>query len=109
MHLDREALHRLADEDLMPLVERKDATAFEIVYDRHGGAAYSLAYRIVGDRGAAEEVTQEAFISIWRSGARFDRTRASVRSWILSILRNRASDALRSRASKAPKLTFDDD
>ena len=46
-----EDLQRLADEDLMPLVERKEPAAFEIVYDRHGGAAYSLAYRIVGDRG----------------------------------------------------------
>ena len=45
--LEVEDLQRLADEDLMPLVERKDPSAFEIVYDRHGGAAYSLAYRIV--------------------------------------------------------------
>src|SRR5213595_1957365 len=51
-------LQRLADEDLMPLVERKDPNAFEILYDRHGGPAYSLAYRIVGDRAAAEDVTQ---------------------------------------------------
>ena len=48
----------------MPLVERKDPNAFEIVYDRHGGAAYSLAYRIVGDRGMAEDVAQEAFLSL---------------------------------------------
>ena len=69
----------------------------------------SLAYRIVGERGAAEDVTQEAFISIWRSGARFDRSRGSVRSWMLSIVRNRAIDVLRSSAGKAPKLSFDDD
>ena len=93
----------------MPLVGRKDPEAFEVLYDRHGGAAYSLAYRIVGDRAAAEEVTQEAFISVWRSGARFDAARGSVRSWLLSVVRNRAIDFLRSRAGKAPKLTFDDD
>ena len=63
-------------------------------YDRHGGAAYSLAYRIVGDRVAAEDVTQEAFVSIWRSGARFDRTRGSVRGWTLGIVRNRAGIGL---------------
>ena len=64
---------RLADEELMPLIGEKDADAFEVFYDRHGGVAYSLAYRIVGERAAAEDVTQEAFISIWRSGARYDR------------------------------------
>lgn len=93
----------------MPWIGRKDAEAFEVFYDRHGGAAYSLAYRILGERGAAEDCIQEAFISIWRSGGRFDPTRGSVRSWTLSIVRNRAIDVLRSRAGKAPKLTFDDE
>ncbi|MFL5834621.1 MAG: RNA polymerase sigma factor [Solirubrobacterales bacterium] len=105
----REKAERLADEELMPLVGGKDPEAFEVLFDRHGGAAFSLAYRIVGDRAAAEEVTQEAFISVWRSGARFDAARGSVRSWLLSVVRNRAIDFLRSRAGKAPKLTFDDD
>ena len=93
----------------MPWIGRKDPEAFEVFYDRHGGAALSLAYRILGERSAAEDCIQEAFISIWRSGARFDSTRGSVRSWTLSIVRNRAIDALRSKAGKAPKLTFDDD
>jgi RNA polymerase sigma-70 factor (ECF subfamily) len=109
MTVRREKAERLADEELMPLIGAKDPAAFEVFYDRHGGVAYSLAYRIVGEKAAAEDVTQEAFISIWRSGARFDRARGSVRSWMLSIVRNRAIDALRSRAGKAPKLTFDDD
>jgi RNA polymerase sigma-70 factor (ECF subfamily) len=109
MAVRREKAERLADEELMPLVGRKDPEAFEVLYDRHGGAAYSLAYRIVGDRAAAEEVTQEAFISVWRSGARFDATRGSVRSWLLSVVRNRAIDFLRSKAGKAPKLDFDDE
>ncbi len=93
----------------MPWIGRKDPEAFEVFYDRHGGAAFSLAYRILGERSAAEDCIQEAFISIWRSGGKFDSTRGSVRSWTLSIVRNRAIDALRSKAGKAPKLTFDDD
>jgi RNA polymerase sigma-70 factor, ECF subfamily len=105
----REKAERLADEELMPWIAKKDAEAFEVFYDRHGGVSFSLAYRILGDRTAAEDCIQEAFISIWRSGARFDSTRGSVRSWTLSIVRNRAIDALRSKAGKAPKLTFDDD
>src|SRR6476619_3215547 len=109
MPIRREKAERLADEELMPLIADRAPEAFGVFYDRHGGAAYSLAYRIVGERAAAEDVTQEAFISIWRSGARFDRTRGSVRSWMLSIVRNRAIDNLRSSAGKAPRLTLDDE
>jgi RNA polymerase sigma-70 factor, ECF subfamily len=100
---------RLADEELMPLIGEKDAGAFEVFYDRHAAVAYSLAYRIVGERAAAEDVTQEAFVSIWRSGARYDPARGSVRSWTLGIVRNRAIDLLRSRSGRAPKLSFDDE
>ena len=106
--LTPEALQRLADEDLMTLVERKDADAFAVLYDRHGGAAYSLAHRIVGDRSVAD-VTQEAFLSVWRSGARFDSARGSVRSWTLGIVRNRSIDALRRASGNAPKLDLDDE
>jgi RNA polymerase sigma-70 factor (ECF subfamily) len=91
----------------MPLLAAKDPTAFEIFYDRHAGAAYSLAYRIVGDRQAAEDVTQEALLSIWRSGTRFDRARGSVRAWTLGIVHNRAIDLLRRDAGRATKLAFE--
>src|SRR6478752_2835193 len=108
MTVRREKAERLADEELMPLIGEKDPEAFEVFYDRHGGVAYSLAYRIVGEKAAAEDVTQEAFISIWRSGARYDRARGSVRSWTLGVVRNRAIDLLRSRAGRA-RLDQDDD
>lgn len=88
-------LRSLADEDLMQLMSRGDARAFEVVYERHSGAAYSLAYRMCGTRPQAEDVVQEAFVSIWRSGARYDRARGSVRSWVLGIVHNRAIDGLR--------------
>jgi RNA polymerase sigma-70 factor, ECF subfamily len=103
-----EDLHRLGDEDLMPLVSRKDPAAFEVFYDRHGGAAYSLAHRIAGNQALAEDIVQEAFLSIWRSEAGYDRTRGSVRAWALGIVRNRAIDALRREASRGP-LDHDDD
>ncbi|MEA2310620.1 MAG: hypothetical protein QOE28_588 [Solirubrobacteraceae bacterium] len=85
----------LADEDLMQLVRRGDARAFELVYERHSPAAFSLAYRMVGSRNGAEDVAQEAFLSIWRSGARYERTRGSVRTWVLGIVHHRAIDFLR--------------
>jgi RNA polymerase sigma-70 factor (ECF subfamily) len=88
-------LRQLADEDLMQLVAAGDARAFEVVYERHCTVVFSLAYRICGVRAAAEDVAQEAFLAIWRSGARYDRTRGSVRMWMLGIVHNRAIDALR--------------
>jgi RNA polymerase sigma-70 factor (ECF subfamily) len=88
-------LHNLADEDLMQLLRRADPDAFAVVYERHASAAYALAYRMTGTRGAAEDVTQEAFLSVWRSGARYDRARGSVRTWVLGIVHHRAIDALR--------------
>ena len=104
MQVTRGEVQRLADEDLMPLIAREDPLAFEVFYDRHAGASYSLAYRIVGSRTAAEDVTQEALLSIWRSGARYDRARGSVRSWTLGIVRNRAIDMLRKESGRSPKL-----
>jgi RNA polymerase sigma-70 factor, ECF subfamily len=79
----------------MPLVGEGVVPAFEIVYDRHGQAAFSLAFRILGDRGRAEDVAQEVFLSLWRTGARYDHSRGSVRTWILAMVRNRSIDSLR--------------
>ena len=79
----------------MQLVRHGDPRAFETVYDRHGGAAFSLAYRMVGNRTVAEDVVQEAFLSIWRSRLRYDTDRGSVRTWVLGIVHHRTIDALR--------------
>jgi RNA polymerase sigma-70 factor (ECF subfamily) len=91
----RPDLRELADEDLMPLVHEGNARAFEVVFDRHADAAFSLAYRMCGRRGMAQDIVQDAFLSLWRSGARHDRSRGSVRSWVLSVVRNRAIDMFR--------------
>ena len=88
-------IHSLADEEVMHLVQHGNARAFELLYDRHGGAAFSLAYRMVGNRAAAEDVAQEAFLSIWRSRLRYQPERGSVRTWVLGIVHHRGIDALR--------------
>jgi RNA polymerase sigma-70 factor, ECF subfamily len=88
-------LRALADEDLMQLVDDGEVRAFEVIFDRHASAAFSLAHRMSGRRAIAEDVVQEAFLSLWRSGARYDRARGSVRSWLLTVVRNRAIDAFR--------------
>jgi len=94
-------LRGLADEDLMPLVHDGDARAFEVVFDRHADAAFSLAYRMCGRQSTAEDVVQEAFLSLWRSGARYDRRRGSVRSWVLGVVHNRAIDLFRRESVRA--------
>jgi RNA polymerase sigma-70 factor, ECF subfamily len=101
-------LRSLADEDVMQLVRRGDARAFEIIYERHSAAAFSLAYRMMGTRSGAEDVTQDAFLSLWRSGARYDRARGSVRTWVLGIVHHRAIDALRRATVHARRRAGDE-
>ena len=101
-------LRALADEELMELVDAGDARAFEVVFDRHAGAGYSLALRMCGRRALAEDIVQDAFLSLWRSGSGYDRTRGSVRSWVLSAVHNRAVDALRRTGAKAGRDVSDE-
>jgi RNA polymerase sigma-70 factor (ECF subfamily) len=93
-------LGALADEDLMQLAHEGEVRAFELIFDRHAGAAFSLAYRMCGRQAMAEDIVQESFLSVWRAGARYERERGSVRSWLLSVVHNRAIDAFRRGAAK---------
>jgi len=61
----------LADEDLMSLVPLGDKQALGTLYDRHSRTAYSLAYRMIGDRPAAEDLVQEAFFQVWRAAGSY--------------------------------------
>ena len=92
-------LTRLADEDLLTLVERGDADAFEVIYERHSRVAFSLAFRLLGDRPSAEDLVQDAFLAVWRGAGSYSSTRGSVRNWLLSILHNRGVDRLRTLAA----------
>src|SRR4029450_10565771 len=82
-------LTRLADEDLLTLVERGDADAFEVIYERHSRVPFSLAFRLLGGRPSAEGLVQDAFLAVWRGAGSYSSTRGSVRNWLLSILHNR--------------------
>jgi len=104
----RSDLRSLADEDLMQLVADGEARALEVIFDRHGGPAFSLAYRMCGRRAMAEDIVQDAFVSVWRGGGRYDRGRGSVRSWLLGVVRNRAIDAFRRETVAAGRDVRDD-
>jgi RNA polymerase sigma-70 factor, ECF subfamily len=105
----RAELATLADEDLMEHVREGDAEAFEIIFDRHADVAFSLAYRMCGRRATAEDIVQESFLSLWRSGARYERSRGSVRSWVLGVVHNRAIDLFRRDSVRTSKDVADDD
>lgn len=84
----------------MSLVHEGDPQAFALLYDRHGRAAYSLAYRMMGERQASEDLVQDVFLRVWRSTASYRADRGSVRTWILRIVHNRGVDQLRSLSSR---------
>jgi RNA polymerase sigma-70 factor (ECF subfamily) len=90
----------LADKDLISQVGQGDAQAFPTLYERHGRAAYALAYRLMGEKQAAEDLLQEAFLKLWCGAASYRAERGSVRTWLLSIVHNRGIDQLRSLASR---------
>ncbi len=90
----------LADEDLISMVSDEDPEAFAALYDRHSRAAYSLGYRIMGQRQAAEDLVQEIFLKVWRSAGSYRAERGSVRTWILSLVHHRGLAQLRATASR---------
>ncbi len=90
----------LTDEELMASVEDKNVKAFAILYDRHSRAAYSLAYRMMGEKQAAEDLVQDTFLQIWRAAGSYRPERGSARTWVLSILHNRGIDKLRAIATR---------
>jgi RNA polymerase sigma-70 factor (ECF subfamily) len=83
------------DEDLLLRVEGGDDRAFRELFARYATVAHAMAFRLVRQAQVAEEIVQEAFLAVWRNPERYDRTRGSVRSWLLGTVHHRAVDAVR--------------
>ena len=77
----------------------------EVLYDRYSSLLYSVALRVLGDTGAAEDVLQEVFMQLWRNPGLFDSSRGNLAPWLAVIARNRAIDSLRKRY---PETDIDD-
>ena len=92
----------------MDRVNAGEMGAFDVIFERHVSAAYAVAYRVCGRPAMAEDAVQEAFVSLWRARERYDPTRGTVRTWVLSAVRNRALDALRRERAKAGRDVQDD-
>lgn len=87
----------LDDEELLAAIQRRDERALAAFYDRYGRLAFGLAYRILGERGAAEDVVQEAYLAVWRRSVTFKTDRGNARAWLMSIVHNAAIDRRRGR------------
>jgi RNA polymerase sigma-70 factor (ECF subfamily) len=88
-------LAHLSDEALVALVARSDESALAELYDRVGGTAYGLAYRVLRDEALAEDAVQEAFLGLWRGAGSFIPERAKASTWILTLVHRRAVDLVR--------------
>jgi RNA polymerase sigma-70 factor (ECF subfamily) len=85
------------DTALVWAIRSGDQSAMAALYDRYSSVVYSVALRVLGDTGAAEDVQQEVFMQLWRNPGAFDATRGNLGAWLAVITRNRAIDALRKR------------
>lgn len=90
----------VSDVELAQALASGDLNAMSTLYARYGALAYSVAIRVLGDPGLAEDTVQESFLKLWRSAARFDASRGSLRGWLLTLVRNRAIDQLRGRGAQ---------
>jgi RNA polymerase sigma-70 factor, ECF subfamily len=89
------------DSVLVSAIRSGDQAAMAEIYDRYSNVVYSVALRVVGDTGAAEDILQEVFMQLWRNPQAFDANRGSLPAWLAVISRNRAIDFLRKRRPEA--------
>jgi len=85
-----------SDDILIEGIAGGEHECLDMLYDRYRLLAFAAAFRVVGDRGRAEDVVQDAFLSVWRKAGSYATGRGSVRTWLTSIVRNRAIDLVRS-------------
>lgn len=107
---DADSPRHTPDEPAEELIQRTalgDATAFERLYDVFSARVYGIALKVVRDPDQSQEVSQEAFLEVWRGAARFDPARGSAAGWIMSVAHSRAVDRVRSSQAAADREVRD--
>lgn len=94
-----------SDMELMAAIAAGEEVALERLYERYGRLAYALAYRLLHDSLAAEDIVQEAFLAVWRKAATYQPQHGSVYSWLQAIVHHRAIDRLRSASTRDRSYT----
>jgi len=91
-----------SDAALVSAMASGDQGAMGQLYDRYSPIVYSIALRVLGDAGMAEDLLQEIFMQLWRNPGAFDSKRGTLAPWLVAITRNRAIDWLRKRRPETP-------
>ena len=99
---------RETDEAILDRIRLGDTAALEELYDRYAAQAFALARRVLNSREVAEEVTQDAFMSVWRQAATYNAGVGRVKPWLLSIVHHRAIDRVRRVRERQPTAQLDE-
>ena len=94
-----------SDIAILDRIARRDPDGLALLYDRYGEPTFALAYRLLGERDAAEDVVVAAFLAVWRQAAVYDARHGTVRVWLLTTVHRHAVDALRARHARADPAT----
>ena len=91
---------KYSEDELVSLLQSKDAQAFNYLYDNYSAALYGIIYKMVEEKELAEDILQEAFVKIWNGFTNYDSTKGRLFTWMLNIARNLTIDMLRSKGYK---------
>src|SRR5262245_55662451 len=92
------------DSEIIAGISNRERAAFDLLYNKYAQIIFNLCVRILNDVAEAEDVLQEIFLQIWREAAKFDPSRASVKTWLFTIARSRSLDRYRSRKNIQKRL-----
>jgi RNA polymerase sigma-70 factor (ECF subfamily) len=101
-----EKLAAVEESQLLARMGAGDREAFRELYARYSRPLYSLAVRLVGDAGEAEEQLQDAFVKIWQNAAAYDARKSRPFTWAVTITRRTCIDRLRRRRLQVPTAPF---
>jgi RNA polymerase sigma-70 factor, ECF subfamily len=90
-------VQQIADREMLERIGRGDQSAFSALYDRLSRPLYSLALRMLGDAGDAQDALQDVFLQIWSRAATYNPEQSTVFSWTVLLTRSRVIDRLRAR------------
>src|SRR5579864_5734584 len=94
------SLAQASDLELVAAIAMGEEAALECLYERYARPAYAVAYRLLRDVQAAEDIVQDAFLAIWRKAGTYQAQHGSVYSWLQAIVHHRAIDRLRAAANR---------
>ena len=89
---------KYSEDELVSLLQNKDAQAFNYLYDNYSGALYGIIYKMVENKELAEDILQEVFVKIWNNFSNYTNTKGRLFTWMLNVARNSSIDAVRSKS-----------